>query len=214
MVKIEQEILVDKLRVKMVEDLPGLASQLVAAPPFRASSFSEEDIKVARRASVLWLMYPCEDGWEGVLIVRASYDGVHSGQVALPGGEKDKCDKNDLDAALRECEEEIGVRVERNKVVGALSPLYIPPSKFYVRPYVACLDFKPEFVLDEVEVSKVLFLKISKLCSEDLWREYKIKSKIVPGFEIEGNIVWGATAMILAEISDCCRDIFVDTFAS
>ena len=211
--KIEEEKLVNKLRMKMVEDLPGLSSQLVASPSFRASSFSEEDVKVARRASVLWLMYPCEDGWEGVLIVRAPYDGVHSGQVALPGGEREECDANDLDTALRECEEEIGVRVERAQVVGALSPLYIPPSKFYVRPYVACLDSKPKFILDEVEVSEVLFLKISRLCSEYLWREYKMNGNVVPGFEIEGNVVWGATAMMLAEISYCCRDIFIDTFA-
>ena len=212
--KIEEEKLVEKLRLKLASELPGLSSQLVAAPPFRANSFTEEDVKVARKASVLWLMYPCDDGWEGVLIVRAPYGGVHSGQVPLPGGERDDCDDCDLETALRECEEEVGVRVEREQVVGALSPLYIPPSKFHVRPYVACLDSKPEFVLDTVEVSKVLFLKMSRLCSMDLWRDYKMKGVIVPGFEIEGNVVWGATAMMLAEISDCCRDIFIDTFAS
>ena len=197
----------------MAGNLPGLKSQLVAAPPFRASSFSEEDVKNARKASVLWMMYPCEDVWEGVLIVRAPYDGVHSGQVALPGGERDECDGSDLDTALRECQEEVGVKVRRDQVVGALSPLYIPPSKFFVRPYLACLDYKPEFVLDKVEVSEVLFLKLNRLCAEEFWKEYEMRGVVVPGFEIEGNVVWGATAMMLSEISDCCRDIFRDTFA-
>ena len=212
--KIEEEKLVEKLRLRLASDLPGLSSQLVAAPPFRASSFTEEDVRTARRASVLWLMYPCDDGWEGALIVRAPYDGVHSGQVALPGGERDDCDASDLDTALRECEEEVGVRVKHEQVVGALSPLYIPPSKFFVKPYVACIDSKPKFVLDEVEVSHVLFLNLSRLCSAGLWLEYNMKGVAVPGFEIEGNVVWGATAMMLAELSDCCRDIFIDTFAT
>ena len=212
--KIEEEKLVAELRHKLENDLPGLKSQLVAAPPFRANSFSNEDVRNARHASVVWLMYPCDDGWEGVLIVRAPYEGVHSGQVALPGGEKDDCDLNDLDTALRECEEEIGVRISKKKIVGALSPLYIPPSKFLVRPFVACISEKPEFILDEIEVSELLFLKLERLCSDDLWKNYKMKGVKVPGFEIDDKVVWGATAMMLAEISDCCRDIFRDTFAS
>ena len=212
--KIEEEKLVAELRHKLENDLPGLKSQLVAAPPFRANSFSNEDVRNARHSSVVWLMYPCDDGWEGVLIVRAPYEGVHSGQVALPGGEKDDCDLNDLDTALRECEEEIGVRISKKEIVGALSPLYIPPSKFLVRPFVACISEKPEFILDEIEVSELLFLKLERLCSDDLWKNYKMKGVKVPGFEIDDKVVWGATAMMLAEISDCCRDIFRDTFAS
>ena len=127
----EEEKLVEKLRLKLAHELPGLSPQLIAAPPFRANSFSKEDVLEARKASVVWLMYPSEDGWEGVLIVRSPYDGVHSGQVALPGGERDECDTSDLDTAIRECEEEIGVLVKREQIVGVLSPLYIPPSKFY-----------------------------------------------------------------------------------
>jgi 8-oxo-dGTP pyrophosphatase MutT (NUDIX family) len=209
----EEEKLVEKLRFRLLHELPGLSSQLVASPPFRVNSFSKEDVLEARKASVVWLMYPCDDGWEGVLILRSPYDGVHSGQVALPGGERDECNESDLETAIRECDEEIGVSVKRDQIVGVLSPIYIPPSKFFVRPYFACLDSKPEFVLDEVEVSKVLFLKLKRLCSKELWSKYKMNGVEVPGFELDGNVVWGATAMMLAEISDCCRDIFIDTFA-
>ena len=210
----EEEKLLGELRDKLACDLPGLESQLVAAPPFRASSFSDEDVKVARRASVMWLMYPTAEGWGGVLIKRAPYDGVHSGQIGLPGGERDACDESDLACAIRECEEEIGVVVEKEQVVGALSPLYIPPSKFFVRPFFACLPERPNFILDEVEVSEVLFLSLDRLCSDGLWGEYEMKGVLLPGFELRGNVVWGATAMMLSEISDCCRDIFRDTFAS
>ena len=72
-----------------------------------------------------------------------------------------------------------------------------------------------QFIPDEVEVSEVLTLSLDRLCSEDLWRDYKMKGEVVPGFDLEGNVVWGATAMMLALFfSDCCRDIFRGTFAS
>jgi 8-oxo-dGTP pyrophosphatase MutT (NUDIX family) len=205
---------IEKLRRRLNEELPGLASQLKAAPPFRGSSYTSTDIDNARQASVLWLMYLNESSiWEGVLIQRSSYEGVHSNQVGMPGGEKDEIDLSDIHTALRECKEEIGVEVPLDRVIGALTPLYIPPSKFYVRPYVAWLDEKPDFILDPNEVAGVLTIEIEKLCSEDLWSEFSVKGIRVPGFELEGQLVWGATAMMLSELVDCCREIFVDTFA-
>ena len=196
-----------KSRLKDVfqSGLPGLKAQLVAAPPFRASSFTVEDVKVARQASVVWLMYPEEGEWKGVLIKRAPDDGVHSGQIGLPGGEREDADGSDLECALRECWEEVGVKLDKGYVVGALTPLYIPPSKFYVRPYFAVVSEKPQFVLDPKEVSEVLFIGSDRLCGEDLWSDFKMNGVEVPGFELEGNVVWGATAMMLAEISECIK---------
>ena len=205
---------IEKLRRRLNEGLPGLASQLKAAPPFREGSYTSTDIYNARQASVLWLMYLNESSkWEGVLIQRSSYEGVHSNQVGMPGGEKDEVDLSDIHTAQRECKEEIGVEVPLDRVIGALTPLYIPPSKFYVRPYVAWLDEKPDFILDPNEVAGVLTIEIENLCSEDLWSEFSVKGIRVPGFELEGQLVWGATAMMLSELVDCCREIFVDTFA-
>jgi len=214
MVKSEVKNIIQGLAERLSAELPGLKEQLKAAPPFREGSFSVADIEVARLASVLWLMYPGgKNGWEGVLILRAQYDGVHSKQVGLPGGERDAVDVDDLGAALRECEEEIGVRVGRGNVLGALSPLYIPPSKFFVRPFVAWLPEKPEFTLDENEVEGLLFLSVDDLCSDGFWSTYKVKNIMVPGFELEGNVVWGATAMMLYELKVCCNGIFNNTFA-
>jgi 8-oxo-dGTP pyrophosphatase MutT (NUDIX family) len=205
---------IKRLAERLSAELPGLKAQLMAAPPFREGSFSVADIEGARQASVLWLMYPgVGDGVEGVLILRAKYDGVHSMQVGLPGGERDAVDVDDLGAALRECEEEIGVTVGRGDVVGALSPLYIPPSNFLVRPYVAWLREKPEFTLDESEVEGLLFLSVEDLCSEEFWSTYKVKNIRVPGFVLDGNVVWGATAMMIYELKVCCNGIFNNTFA-
>ena len=212
--KIEEEKLIDKLMDVLSKGLPGLKSQLIAAPPFRANSFTDKDVMEARKASVVFIIYPNDNKWEGVLIKRASYDGVHSKQIAMPGGEREPADVSDLYTAIRECEEEIGVRLKKAQIIGALSPLYIPPSSFYVRPYLAYLESKPQFNIDPKEVEEVLFISMKRLCSENLWAEFDMKGVQVPGFELDGNVVWGATAMMLAEIADCCRDIFRDTFAT
>ena len=212
--KIEEEKLIDNLMDVLSKGLPGLKSQLIAAPPYRANSFTEKDLMEARKASVVFIIYPNDNKWKGVLIKRASYNGVHSKQIALPGGEREPADTSDLDTAIRECEEEIGVRLKKTQIIGALSPLYIPPSRFYVRPYLAYLESKPQFNIDPKEVGEVLFISMERLCSENLWAEFEIKGIKVPGFKLDGNVVWGATAMMLAEIADCCRDIFRDTFAT
>tara|TARA_Y100001954_G_scaffold70125_1_gene76808 strand:+ start:520 stop:1161 length:642 start_codon:yes stop_codon:yes gene_type:complete len=213
-VKIEEEKLIDELRKVLSNGLPGVKSQLKAAPPFRANSFTDKDVMEARKASVVFIIYPHDNKWEGVLIKRASYDGVHSKQIAMPGGEREPGDASDLETAIRECEEEIGVSLVKAQIIGTLSPLYIPPSRFFVRPYLAYLNAKPQFNIDPKEVGEVLFVSLERLCSDNLWAEFEIKGNKVPGFELDGNVVWGATAMMLAEISDCCRDIFRDTFAT
>ena len=212
--KIEEEKLIAELREVLSTGLPGLESQLKAAPPFRVNSYTEKDVMEARKASVVFIIYPNDNKWKGVLIKRASYDGIHSKQIAMPGGEREPDDSSDLDTAIRECEEEIGVRLKNVQIIGALSPLYIPPSRFYVRPFLAYLNAKPQFKIDPKEVGELLFVSLERLCSDNLWTEFEIKGIKVPGFELDGNVVWGATAMILAEIADCCRDIFRDIFAT
>jgi hypothetical protein len=116
-----------------------------------------------------------------------------------------------LDMTLDEVKQSDFFFVEN--VLGSLTPLYIPPSRFFVRPYVAWLIEKPEFIIDKLEVAEVLPFSLEILCSEDLFSVYKVKGISVPGFELKGNLVWGATAMMLSELSDCCKGIFVDTFA-
>jgi len=88
-VKIEEEKLISELRKVLSNGLPGVKSQLKAAPPFRANSFTDKDVMEARKASVVFIIYPNDNKWEGVLIKRASYDGVHSKQIAMPGGESE-----------------------------------------------------------------------------------------------------------------------------
>lgn len=139
------------------------------------------------------------------LIERPKYDGVHSGQMALPGGSKDVEDLNLKHTALRELEEEIGVPKDSVKVLGKLSQVYIPPSKFLVTPYIGVLNGYPKFVKDDFEVKQVIDVPISLLFDDVILKKgivdvgtKNIKMK-VPYFDIYGHMVWGATAIILNE---------------
>jgi 8-oxo-dGTP pyrophosphatase MutT (NUDIX family) len=186
----------------------GLKSQLKAAPPFRESSFSRENLANCRNASVLILLFPSKDDVneiEGVLIERSEYDGVHSKQIGFPGGERDSNDVGDIETAIRECKEELGVKVDIENVLGPLTPLYIPPSNFLVKPYVAWLSERPLFSIDPKEVNSFILFQVSDLNEESNWCNYTVNGVVVPGIKFGKHLVWGATAMMLRE--------FIDTFA-
>lgn len=189
-------------------EVAGLKSQLKAAPPFRESSFTKENLANCRNASVLILLFPDKEDVneiDGVLIERSEYDGVHSKQIGFPGGERDSDDVNDIETAIRECKEELGVKVELENVLGPLTPLYIPPSNFLVKPYVAWLSARPLFSIDPKEVNSLLIFPVSDLAEESNWRNYTVNGVGVPGIKFGKHLVWGATAMMLRE--------FIDTFA-
>lgn len=189
-------------------EVAGLKSQLKAAPPFRESSFSKENLANCRNASVFILLFPSKDDVneiEGVLIERSEYDGVHSKQIGFPGGERDFNDVDDIETAIRECDEELGVKVALENVLGPLTPLYIPPSNFLVKPYVAWLSARPLFSIDPKEVNSLLLFPVSDLAEESNWRNYTVNGVVVPGIKFGKHLVWGATAMMLRE--------FIDTFA-
>lgn len=186
--------------------LPGLEAQMIMAPETRREILPriiEKHAKTAREAAVLCLLYPKNNLLYFVLIKRVSYPGVHSNQIGFPGGKLEE-GENALQAALRETEEEIGVKVSENSIVGTLTELYIPPSNFMVYPFVAYLKKQPLFILDEKEVAYHLEVPL-----DDLLNGENIKSKIMKAsygtfnnqyFSFQNEIVWGATAMILSEL--------------
>ena len=97
------------------------------------------------------------------------------------------------------------IKVELENVLGPLTPLYIPPSNFLVKPYVAWLSARPLFSIDPKEVNSLLIFPVSDLAEESNWRNYTVNGVGVPGIKFGKHLVWGATAMMLRE--------FIDTFA-
>lgn len=192
---------------------PGLAAQLKMAPPQRFGN-KETLINVPKnpkKAAVLMLLYPNkEQELSFCLIQRSTYNGKHSGQISFPGGKKEEEDVDFWATALRESQEEVGVNPAEVQLVTALSSTYIPPSNFYVYPYLAYTNQRPDFVAEEGEVDHVIEVALTDLLEDSAIQDGPITASyttevIVPMFVFGTYRVWGATAMILSEAREIIR---------
>ena len=197
------------LKESLSGELPGLSSQLKMVPEARRREIEgRRSAGDAQKAAVLICLYPDGDGEiKLVLIRRNEYDGVHSGQISFPGGRYEEGDNNLMHTALREAHEETNIRMDEVEVLGNISPVYIPPSNFYVEVVVAWAKQKPKLKPDPSEVAEILniplkaFLDPGNIKQKDIpHRQFNIID--VPCFYIQGHIIWGATAMMLAEFAD------------
>lgn len=159
-----------------------------------------------RDAAVLILVFKRGDSARMLLIRRNEYKGVHSSQVALPGGKREPFDADFSETALRETWEEVGIRPEYVTLTRGLSQIYIAPSRFFVYPFLGVCESEPAFVPDAREVAAVIEVGISELLStlvqiETVTTTYDPQMQ-VPGFRFGDEIVWGATAMMLNEFKE------------
>lgn len=193
-------------------DLLGHTSHSKMAPPSRRKAMeliSRESFN-PRKAAVLILIYPKDGKSHMVLIIRNNYKGVHSSQIAFPGGKRDINDKSLEETALRETFEEIGISSEKIVVIRPLTSLYIPPSDFLVYPYLGYATHNLNFVLDSREVAGIIEWPIADLLNDkccvymETISSQSIKSA-VPAFLADGHFIWGATAMILNELKDVLK---------
>lgn len=194
-------------------ELPGESVLFKMAPMERLQELRREakNINDARRAGVMSLFYPSEDfETRLILILRKTYKGVHSAQVGFPGGKLELEDNTIQDAALRETEEEVGISREKISVLKELTEIYIPPSNFFVQPFLGITTQQPTFQLQEDEVEALIEVKL-----QDFMNDINITSQIlstsyatsleVPCFKLNGHIVWGATAMMLNEVRELLK---------
>jgi 8-oxo-dGTP pyrophosphatase MutT (NUDIX family) len=204
------------LEQRLQKPLPGLSAQLKMSSLARLHkllSFSSPDD--AKQSSVLILLYPLEDIISLVLMLRPEYPGVHSGQISLPGGKHEETDESLIYTALREAQEEIGIDPVQVQIIGQLTEMYIPPSNFMVTPVVGYQLSKPNFRLDPKEVARIIEIRLEDLLDETNKQMKKMKlsqgfSLKVPSYFINGDIIWGATAMILSELKEIIGEIQSD----
>lgn len=198
----------DKLDILKTAKLGGLEAQFKLAPEIRLP-YSEEKIKNnnPRKAAVLALFYPNKDNKTCFLLTeRASYNGTHSGQISFPGGKIEEKDPSISYTALRETEEEVGVLSSNLKIIREITDVYIPPSNFLVTPFLAFSKERPKFRINS-EVENLVEVLLSDLLNDNNIA-YKVistsymKEISVPCFKLNNYIVWGATAMMLAEIKE------------
>ncbi|MFC3809532.1 NUDIX hydrolase [Lacihabitans lacunae] len=196
---------ISKARQKLTLPLPGHEAhkKLIHKERFL---FKNSPDSSTRESAVLLLLYPSSDIVQIPLILRPMYDGQHGGQMALPGGKKEYTDENLERTALRETQEEIGIKALDIKVIGELTEVFIPVSNFIVKPYVGFIDYKPQFFPDQKEVDRIYELEILDFFNDNNLGYKTVtaggKQIEVPGFEIANSYIWGATALIMNEFKE------------
>ncbi len=199
------------LRQKLGEELPGYQAQKLMEPPLR-QTFALDSSAAKKAATILILYYETE--WKFILIQRSSHPlDKHKGQISFPGGSIEKDETSDL-AAIREANEEIGVKPSDLELIGKISDLFIPVSNFIVNPYVAFGKIELDRLrLQEAEVERIISIRLSDLLNDDLVEYHSMKMvngmvlDKVPVFHINGNIIWGATAMMLSEFKFIVKEM-------
>ncbi len=195
-----------QLRAALARTLPGLAAQTQMAPTPRVGWDPAVVPAGLRDAAGLILLYPVDSQWRLPLTVRAASLRSHTGQVSLPGGRVDDGESVET-AALREACEEISVSPSLVRVLGRLTPLHIPVSRHMLYPVVGVADRRPDFRPAEQEVARILEVPVSTLIDpavvgRETWTRTVEGASVaieVPYFAIDGERVWGATGMVLAE---------------
>jgi 8-oxo-dGTP pyrophosphatase MutT (NUDIX family) len=200
---------ITRLHQQLGEPLPGTGAHQRLMPEIRRRFADTPNLSAAIPSSVMVLFFEKAYEIRLVFIQRPFYNGVHSGQVAFPGGRAEKYDADICQTALRETEEETGISAKDIKVIGQLSDLYIPPSNFLVHPFVGYLTHEPHFVPDPVEVQEVFTVKLDDLLQPDAIKLRTVSgadyTADVPCFFIDNRIIWGATSMILSELIEVIR---------
>ena len=196
---------IESLKRELSLPLPGRSIQYRMAPTGRDSRLSgfPADEK-PRQSSVMILLFHNNGEWKFPLILRPEYSGVHSGQMALPGGRGESFDRDRIETAVRETREEIGIDPANIEIIGRLTELEIKASNNNVLPVIGYYSGTPVFSPDPGEVQSIHVVSLEEILNERSVKQtmltinerYNIET---PYYDVEGNIVWGATAMILSE---------------
>lgn len=201
----EFEEAVQRLKYSIHQPLPGKEAQMRMSPrPVNRSRFDPQLPPNHRKGAVLILIYPQDGQAYFPLIKRPEYPGVHSGQVAFPGGKMEEEDESLIITALREAQEEVSIDPAKVEILGKITDLFVPASNFLVSPIVGISHEIPDFVPEIREVQRIIPTQVSQLISPEIIQTtiLEIHDQIkldTPYFEIDQEIVWGATAMILGE---------------
>ena len=138
--------------------LPASEAHFRMAPLDRIEGMKNLNIKDKnpKIAAVMMLFYPKKGRTHLVLIVRNSYEGIHSAQIAFPGGKYEEEDQTFEQTALRETHEEIGIHPDSIEIIMPFTNLYIQPSNFLVHPYLGICRKEIIFDPDVNEVAKII----------------------------------------------------------
>lgn len=199
-------------RIKNTE-LSGENAHGIFSPPYRPQySYNQILEKKPKFAAVNILLYLKNNEWYFPLMVRSENENDrHSGQISLPGGKRDEEDTSFSATAIRETHEEMGIDKHYVRIIREISPIYIPPSNFYVHAFVSYTKKNPIFKLQEAEAVELIEFPISSFLNLSEKPEMMILPSTrgieVPVINFNGYIIWGATSMILSEFSQLLKNL-------
>jgi 8-oxo-dGTP pyrophosphatase MutT (NUDIX family) len=160
-----------------------------------------------RPAAVLIPIYDAPSG-PTLILIRRTPGGLHSGQVAFPGGRPEPCDAGLEDTALREAEEELGIVRETVRIVGQLPVVETIVSNYAIHPFVGRLGARPLLTPQESEVAAVLDVPLTALMAEPVeeWWELPatdgsgVQRRLIRFFPWQEDRIWGATQRMIESL--------------
>jgi len=209
---------IDRIKKNLNEELPGVnswAKMAVRSVKDEKDNLeilndwlSKENLKSLKDAAILIALFEKDGEICFPMIKRPENIKNHPGQIALPGGSKEKEENLEL-TALREAQEEIGIDPDKVEIIGKLTPIPVPVSGYLVQTYIGIIDEEPDWKLSKDEVADFFILKLSELLDAD--NEYYEKWNLrgfdakVPIFRIGDLKIWGATASVLSEFIELTK---------
>ncbi|MDD2799273.1 MAG: CoA pyrophosphatase [Bacteroidales bacterium] len=202
------EQLIIQLTLALRQKLPGETAHNKMISEYRRNSPNEWNFDKIKESAVLALIYPNDEGKICILFtLRQSDIGAHSGQISLPGGRYEENDGSLKQTALRESFEEVGIIPETITIIGQLSEVLIPRSGFRVLPFVGFTERRPIFKIQPEEVAELFEIPLNELFKVQNKSSFQIEDKQgrkyhTPSYLVDGHHLWGATAMMMAELEE------------
>jgi 8-oxo-dGTP pyrophosphatase MutT (NUDIX family) len=200
-----------QIKTILTTQLPGEEAHNRVMPTGRPRTSEAKTSSIEYRDSAVGIfIFRDNSTFKSLLIQRPVYEGTHGGQVSFPGGKAEIEDENLEHTARRESFEEVGIPLGQGELLGKLTDVYIPVSKFRVQPYVFYLEDLPVLTPDAYEVDGIISFDLA------IFKSMEIKRKSIPiakgtilknmaYFDIENKVVWGATALMLSELQEVLR---------
>jgi len=184
---------------------------MLMSPPMRQTEPEPHDRP--RSSAVLALLHMDGDDISLAFTLRPTSLRHHAGQISFPGGGAEPGDGSCEATALRETAEELGIPTHDIHILGEMTPLFIAGSQNIVHPYVGWMPVLPLLCPDPAEVDRVLQVPVRELLEPrtlgtTTWRR---NGRILdaPCYRVGGDVIWGATAMILSELLEIIRGFAV-----
>lgn len=197
------------LKTALNGKLPGGEAHRKLLPPGRRLKTPDQEKGLVKQSSVLVLLFPEAEKLFVCLMKRPTTMKYHPGQISFPGGQVEKEDRSAEMTALREAHEEVGIDPDSVEILGKLSDLYVEVSRFTIQPFLAWTNQKPDFRINTEEVESLVLFPLSDFVAHEVISETPMQTFSgilqVKYYPFDGEIIWGATAMILSELIEILK---------